>query len=83
LRIELPLKFKTKPCAWYHFKKSCKFGTRCTYMHSEAKVTGETLEEFTLDPLYLFFKDYEMEKKGFFETCSYVERLKQLGKRFD
>jgi len=52
-------------------------------MHSEAKVTGETLEEFTLDPLYLFFKDYGMEKKGFFETCSYVERLKQLGKRFD
>ena len=29
-------------------------------MHSEAKITGATLQHYILDPLYLFFKDYEM-----------------------
>jgi len=52
-------------------------------MHSEAKVKGDSLLEFTVDPLYLYFKNNKKQVAKFTKLYSYVEKLKQLGIMFD
>ena len=77
------MKYKTMPCASFHLRGHCEFGTRCGFLHDEIVVTNKmTLQEFAYHDRHLYFKRYE--KTGDFpNNTSYISKLKNLEDIFE